>query len=393
MTIPTRLDSNQLARLGFSREQADVLARAEGIQALLQSQNVVAGRIVDGEVIRQKTSSGQFNRYNLWPNPTSEISPPSSYTPPGDGTEPEFDFRFNAGAGAYAGSWVRRIVRSSAGTSVLEAKVPAKEGEFYAMSLQQKLISNSAFCFVRIAFYDSTGAQISSTANGMGTLGSWALASVTSVSAPAGTVTVGFRIELQWISGTPELWVDSIEVKRLIRTEDVAAISGSVLDAGSIDTTRLGNGAVTPAKVGGPLNGAGSNWNISPAITVNAASSWVDVPGTSLSFAPKNGYSAIHVILMLTGFIDTAVNFAISLRFMANVGGAGFAQQGPTYTMFYNVAGQHLSWAFQFTLAAGALGIVTASTPVKWQVLVNSATGRFLMDVNDSASHVVADLG
>jgi hypothetical protein len=231
------------AQIAAGTITATELATDSVIAAKIQAGAVIAGKIAAGaitadkitanEVVAVKISTGQYNTGNLIPNATSEINPPSSYTPPNDGSDAEFDYRFNAGAGAFAGSFVRQLLLSSVGTKSLKRRIPAIAGEFYRSSIRYKWVQtggtpSASYSF---RFLDASLANLSSDFNfGMPTSATiWTLggADNTLGSAPIGTVWLEFEMKLTTTAaGTAEIWLDEPSLKRMISAIEIESIPG-----------------------------------------------------------------------------------------------------------------------------------------------------------------------
>jgi hypothetical protein len=388
VTVPTRLSSNQLLTSGRSKEEAGALLRAaEAAQGNISQTLIGAGALAS--VVAAKRSSGQRDTFNYWPNPTSEFSPPDSYTPPGDGTDPEFDFRFNAGtSNAKSGAWVRQLVRSSAGTTSVEHKVPAKPGDDFLFGAYFKTVSG-AFGGgntgrLSITFYDSSNAVLATfSTDNTGGGGSWVSAGTgSSGGAPAGTVTVGFKISLLTSSaGTFEIWYDEINAFRLIDAITYiksGSIAGTLIADGSVQDTKLG-------ARGGGMSGTGIG---GPSLLITNASGWTDIPSCSISYTVRNSGRTALWLLTFSGYVDTATG-SMQVRFLID----GTPLVTPAYGFFYNAGLQHQGWSFQYSTAASAIGSTGTTHTLKAQLFVNQATMRFSMDANDHAELSVFEIG
>ena len=165
---------------------------------------------------------------NLFPNATSERDPPAGTVVPNDGSNAEYDFRYNAGAGAFEGSWVRRLTRSTPGTTELVLVVPATDATSYVATLRYRWAASRDSTVdhgaTYIEFLDSRESIIGSvnfTNLALKTSSApavhpqdWTLASSDDLGfaiSNAAAAFVRFRIVLTTDSpGTAELWVDDI---------------------------------------------------------------------------------------------------------------------------------------------------------------------------------------
>jgi ATP-dependent protease ClpP protease subunit len=264
------------------REPGERTATVQAIPSLID--NVSVG-VKPANIVGSHLSTGVQNFQNLWPNPTSEIEPPAGLPLLGDGSNPEFDFRFNAGAGARAGSYVRKLARSTAGTTrIATPAIGASEGETYALGCFSKAIATGGGApgpTMNLRFLDAALATVSVFQRSLGGV-SWTQAVDLIQPAPAGTVYVTFEIELTTSSaGSAEIWVDSILARRAAGTNDIA------------------DGAVTVAKI------VQDSW-FAPGLT----NSWLNNGGgyDTAGFM-KDGLGFVH----LKGAIKSGVGSAFTL--------------------------------------------------------------------------------
>lgn len=334
------------------------------------------------QVLTDSTSTRGTAVHNIWPNANSESSPP-------DGTNlttPEWAGRVNAGAGAYAGNWVRAISATksvagvalgdqvlgtdpdhlaSADTSTLSCKVKCSPGDVFNFEAQGRLsatgVGGAEVVAIKCVFYDSTdtlvapgGSSPSSVFAGGG--GSYVYASLAAYT-PATAVTAYFRLYLSVAgnsSGTSTAQFDAIGLfKKSEASSDAASAA--------------------------------------PALTLVAGgNTFTDIPGTSQVFTPNTASRRIKVSLVFSGFAPVAGN----VQNVRIVFGATPTQAGSTYNLFWNTANQHQSWGFIWTLAAGAFGAVGATVTVKAQVRSpTGSTASLTMDSNDSVSMVIEEIG
>lgn len=231
---------------------------------------ISADKILANQIIAAKISQSLTNYSNLWPNPTSEIDPPGSYTPPNDGTDSEYDFRSNAGANpaSYSGVWVREITRTVAGTTQMRHRVPASPGELYYFTNFHRWIATAGtpVAKVKINYLDKNSSLISSTSNISNTNPtgdtSWTITGALTGGAgapqpaPADTAFVEFMLELvTGTSGTATIRWDALNAFKYIQ-------SGDILD-GSITPVKLvRTSAIYSSNSGsGPASGAWTTMN------------------------------------------------------------------------------------------------------------------------------------
>lgn len=127
---------------------------------------------------------------NIWPNPTTENPPPPGVAVGNDGSNPEWDYRFNAGAGAHNGSWVRRITGTVIGSSTnLVFTIPCSPDDIAQFTVWAKAISGAPTAAADIVFLDGAGNILLSKSTTAINPAVWTMLKV-SLRAPAGTVQV-----------------------------------------------------------------------------------------------------------------------------------------------------------------------------------------------------------
>lgn len=132
------------------------------------------GEVLPGSVTREQNPPSLYDKDNLWPNPSSEISPPYG----ADTSQAEWADRYNAGGGAYGGSWVRRITSGQRGFWV-----PCAQGaQFYAQAQAKRTGGSGSGGRLRVAFTavlgDLTGATYTNGAYTAGTVTDWNMVTV-----------------------------------------------------------------------------------------------------------------------------------------------------------------------------------------------------------------------
>jgi hypothetical protein len=226
------------------RDAERQVVASEIIASNIAAGAIVADKITAGEIIATKLSVGQSNLANLWPNPNSESDPPSSYAPPGDGTDAEYDFRLSD-VSAFSGGWVRRLQRTSAGSQLLKIIVPATINEVYTLAARCKWVSTGGTpsFILGIDFLDKDLAAL-----GGGNLAvptsqtSYGPNTYTGI-APSGTVYVRAVFSLSTgAAGTAEVRFDAINFLRRI-DGSTGIVDGSVVEA------NLHDNAVTQLKI------------------------------------------------------------------------------------------------------------------------------------------------
>jgi hypothetical protein len=145
---------------------------------------VGSGAITSSAVDIGKLTTSLYDRDNLFPNPTSEIAPPDG----ADLSSPEWADRYYAGAGAYSGSYVRRIAAggSDTGNGIW---IPCSPGaRFYVEAMVRRTSGSGSGGTVGVNFYTTlgdTGSYLASHQAPNVTSSSWTKTSI--VSAVAGT--------------------------------------------------------------------------------------------------------------------------------------------------------------------------------------------------------------
>ncbi len=191
---------------------------------------ITTPEIGDEAVVWQNVGDGQANTANLFPNPTSEVAPPAN-APASVLASPEFANRYNAGAGAYAGDWVRRLTAAASSYAALGPTVPVSPGEIVSIEAQAKWISGAAAVgYVYVRAFDKGGAQVGQSVSGYASTGSWVRLAA-SLTVPASAVTVLCACEVAGgASGG---------------TVDFDAIVARKADAGGYDLEKAARGAIS----------------------------------------------------------------------------------------------------------------------------------------------------
>ena len=157
------------------------------------------------------------DRDNLQPNPSSEIQPPNG----ADLEQPEWDGLFNAGAGAYSGSWVRQET-----SAVNGFWLPCSPGaQFYAEAQAKRVNGSGSGGRLNIGFYSELGNLSSGLAltNGAYSIdAAWTKVTVTSAAAPAGTNAV--YISREAASGDT-VQFDAMYARRVVQPEMIENVT------------------------------------------------------------------------------------------------------------------------------------------------------------------------
>ena len=226
--------------------RAGEVATAAAIPSLIDGVNV---GVSYGAVAGDHLSDGLRNFQNLWPNSTSEVDPPPGYFVKNDGTDAGFDFRYNAGADAYSGSWVRKMERTTSGDQILTHRVPAIPGEAYTFGVAFKWYNDvygDSSLDVRLRFRKGDLTAISTTSHEQwnSTIGDglwhdtmaalpdngWSLRG--GFVAPAETAYVDFVLTLNVLSnGLATIYLDAIRAVRLSISQQEAWIAPTLLNS------------------------------------------------------------------------------------------------------------------------------------------------------------------
>ena len=224
-------------------------------QALLIASEIAAGAIVTDKLgaksatLDKLTIGGAASGANLWPNPTSEEAPPTG----ADTTTAEWAYRYNAGAGAYAGNWVRRLVLAQAGYVGSYLTVPCAPGEQFRLEAYAKLISgtpSAGSSGVRISWVDAAENYLGTTVYSAEALGAaWGKISAQGT-APDGAVRAWFGIDLL-ANGACTLDFDGILARRMV--------SGELIVNGALKTSNYAEDGSGFATAGVKLDHTGTS--------------------------------------------------------------------------------------------------------------------------------------
>jgi hypothetical protein len=196
-----------------------------------------------------------YDRDNLWPNPSSEIAPPTG----GDTTQPEWADRVNAGSGAYSGSWVRQVTAAVSGFWV-----PCSPGaQFYAEAQAKRTAGTGSGGRLNVGFYPTLGSFTGGTvtSGAYSTSGSWAKVTVTSAAAPDGTNAA--YISYEAASGDT-IQFDSLYARRVAQPEMIASetITPTVGPGWILDTYTIRKvGGLVVGRVSVSYGNANARWN------------------------------------------------------------------------------------------------------------------------------------
>jgi len=345
--------------------------------AALATGAVVADKVAAAEIIADRLSAGISNFSNLWPNGTSEINPPSSITSIAPGgadtaTNAEFDFRYNAGAGAYAGVYVRRLMRSTAGTTTIKTRpfpVVSDGSELYFFASRHKYIATGGTPTAKatVRYLDASFAQVGVTSATIPTGDTSWQPTVNAAgtqdlngTAPAAAVYVEFELTLATAaSGAAEILFDVLHARRGI-------LGYQDLVESSVPHAKL---SVTPQQFTSGQFGSQSIGN-----------TYTDLITLSAIIATSTGRPVL-VTADFSGFHDTAGN-PVDIRLVEN----GTAVS-TVYRFYFNNANVHAGWSFSWIVTPAASGGTT------YKVQVRSPTaGNFKTDANDYYAMTAVEL-
>jgi hypothetical protein len=229
----------------------DVFLRRLNDASLIVDGSIIASKIFAGAVTADKLAVGSItarsltitNFDNLWPNPTSEDAIPSGYTAPNDGTDPQYDFLLNDGAGAFSGIWDRQLSVTGVGSKTLKLVVSASPGDqFYFEAQAKRVTGTDATAKLNIKFLDSTLATLVTYSSSTLSSGSWTPLTVTSTSvAPAGTTYVQFELTTGTTTATLDVRFDALYARRMA--------AGSIIVDGTIITSKLAANSIVADKI------------------------------------------------------------------------------------------------------------------------------------------------
>jgi hypothetical protein len=261
---------------------------------------VLPGQVPIGTVGNGSLSYDNFG--NLWPNPASETYPPDGTVVLNDGSSPEWDYRVNAGAGAFAGSWVREFDNTGGGSDAFfffgRKVLPSNVGDSFSFSAYIKTIVGNG---VELLLDYVGGFAVYHS--GFSNAGVWTFLSTDLGGglspAPAGATVVSVYFQ---VKAGSKVQVDNISLVRTPAVDNLYPqyVTG-VIGGGVVTYTinrALGevwrvNGTALPDVIAAPLNPAGSQhmkvrvenrtggalggttWN-----AVFKMAAWVDPPNT-----------------------------------------------------------------------------------------------------------------
>jgi hypothetical protein len=214
----------------------------------LAANAITADKIAAGAVTAKSLTITDSE--NLFPNGSGEQDPPPGVVPPNDGTNPEFDYRKNAGGDAYAGLFVRELLAPAGETRVLATGVPVSPGAQLYFEAQARLmeVAEGGRADVQILFRDRTGTVLRAVpgtgiiacASGYTLLA--ASASGLTAQAPGGTVAADLIVRAIGGPGGPtRAYFDALYGHRMGE--------GKLIVDGAIVTEKIGDLAVTQGKI------------------------------------------------------------------------------------------------------------------------------------------------
>jgi hypothetical protein len=236
-------------------------------EGVVRANSVEAVHIKAKNVSIDKLTVGNID--NLWPNPTSEESPPTGADLAGS----EFGARYNAGASAYAGSWVRSLYADPGGTNALYHTVPCSPADSFYLEAYTKTLNGGGGIdggAVVLQYLNASGGVLQTSYSSIiVTLDSWLKVSVEAV-APAGAQYVKFGLYVISDSEYEPVtqWFDAIYARRMV--------DNAVVVAGTLTIDRIATGQLKTSNYA-------EDANLNPTAGVK-----LDHTGTALKVAPKN---------------------------------------------------------------------------------------------------------
>lgn len=194
---------------------------------------------------------------NMWPNPTSEIAPTVGEV----AATPDFANRYEAGASAYAGAWVRKLTATGDTTATLDSfAVACMPGDVFDLTAQAlKAAGTGAVVKVKLTAYDKDNAATGSLESSPTTSASWVPLAARGFYAPAGSVRIKASLILDGLSGSSEGWFDAIGFRKARGWNEYSASVSAYSASGSGTRTGAGTLAVTTSSVtASPHNASGS---------------------------------------------------------------------------------------------------------------------------------------
>jgi uncharacterized phage protein (TIGR02218 family) len=237
----------------------------------------------------------------LWPNPTSEVAPPTG----ADETGPEFSSRYNAGAGAYNGSFVRQLTAAASGTTTLASySIPCIPRETYRFSAQVKRNSGDGSATIKLRTFNVSGSEVSSeTATGT-TSSSWGAIKIVGFVIPDTAVTVQASIIVTASASQTVGWFDSLDFTRTGSWNDLTVSLSATLAEGTGTDTTAPSSDVTATT--GTITATASGWErygtSGVAATVTSSTSAATTfSRTYASASPANVVEGLYRIKVTDG--------------------------------------------------------------------------------------------
>jgi hypothetical protein len=248
--------------------------------------SITVNKVKAGEIIAGKISGGgSYGAFVGWPNPGSETAPPASYSPPNDGTDAEFDYRYTPGGGTGgSGAVVRQFSRSGSGTVVLKFKTAHVAGQRHVIQFDHKWITQGAGATMAINtnYLDSAGTEVGGSfqTTSVGSLSGWHTFVHQTLGCGSGDcVTFQVQFVMTTTGAASEAWVDNIWVSPQILGQQVAIGSAGIATANiansAVTTALINDAAVTTAKIN---DGAVTSAKLDSAVPI--AKAWANVSAT-----------------------------------------------------------------------------------------------------------------
>jgi hypothetical protein len=307
---------------------------------------VLPSQVPQGTVPDSSSTRGA-NVDNLWPNAGSEMNPPDG----ADTTTAEWAGRVNAGAGAYAGSWVRQLSAAlgsrqilgdttpvigaePATQSRLAMRIPCSPGESFYIEAWCKATAGVAADTVGVYLWyvDANGNALTATTTFTtiaANISTWTKC-IAYATAPAGTVAVRFGCYANNVNGATTAQFDAIYARRQIDPRVLGLMGGYLVD--EIQTAALKSiGRLTSGS--GPTTTVDRAWyrGNSDLAALNGAPNAFRLTVTPMTWDQTNNRSRFEFKLQPTGPSDNldAMRYAKVVLFWTN--GAQLTNIGTWY--------------------------------------------------------------
>jgi hypothetical protein len=282
--------------LWYDTNDGNKLSRFNG--STWDATTVGSGAITSSAVDIGKLTASIYDRDNLFPNPTSEIAPPDG----ADSTSPEWIDRYNAGAGAYSGSYVRRV--TAGGSDVAHGIwVPCSPGAtFYVEAMVRRTSGSGSGGTVGVNFYTTlgdTGTYLAAHQATNVTAASWTKTSIAS-GAAGSTANAAIIYWLTRANDTVEF--DALYARRVVQPDMVAS---EILDASVTAGTNWSGTVVKARRTGGIVH-------VTVTMLAAAGASWTSILTMPVGARPLTTIVTMGVVQFYGSFTHHVTQFSVT---------------------------------------------------------------------------------